>query len=478
MSSFSLSISTDSSTYPKGNPITATGKVTSDNSDVNGASFEIKSVRGGQLNAEFCPDIFGSCPKTCTTSNGECSVTGTISSIIPSGAYTIYGMTTKLGLNPDSATSIFTVEQPSGASSCSLSATPSIGVGPFSSKISVTYNNLNSVPNSIPINCGGGNTATATGCSGNTGSCSGTCNYPSVSSTTTYTASASTAGIQCSTTAVTNTPLAKACKISFSLQEIGNFDTASKTGNYVGKDYTWKIKADDASSSQCPASLTYSIPTDSIVTIGSCDKSTGIYPVSENPPSGDKISSFKVSRGKSADMFKVYVKPTTGLCTLSFGINGPDGKFVDPIFTVSTDGDVGGTCNNNAACEAGENQQSCSSDCSTKVTLGTTQLYPGSDVKITIDIKDGRYTKNDKIQLHLFIDGVIWNDELCAISSDADDNIELNPLAKPTGVSITSSDRHAVIEATCKVPDNIGVGTHKLRVIPTILPIVLPPVET
>lgn len=362
--------------------------------------------------------------------------------------------------------------------SCSLSSTSSVGFGLLSLAITAAYRNLASAPNSITINCGDGSTATAANCIGTTGSCSAVCNYPSVTSPTTYTVSASTAGIQCSTTEVTNTPLSKACGISFSLNQITNFDTTSKTGNYIGNDYTWTLKGSDLSSDLCPASLIYSIPTNSIVTIGSCDKSTGIYPISENPPSGSKINSFTISRAKSADILKVYVKPVSGLCTFSFGINGPDGKSVDPIFTVSTDGDVGGTCNSNAICESGENQQSCPGDCSTKITLGTTQLYPGSDVKITIDIKDGRYTKNDKIQLHLFIDGVIWDNKLCPISSDSDDNVELNPLAKPSGVSITSNDRNAIIEATCKVPDNISAGKHKLRVIPTILPVVLPPVET
>ncbi len=428
------------------------------------------------MNAEFCSDVFGSCPKTCTTANGQCSIAGTISNTIPSGTYTIYGMTTKLGYNPDSATSAFVVEQPSGAASCSLSATPSVGVGPFSSKISVTYNNLNSVPNSITINCGDGSTATATGCTGNTGSCSGTCNYPLVSSSTTYTASASTAGIQCSTASVTNNALGAACDISFLLLDISNFDEPSKTGTYKGNDYTWTIKADDASSSQCPASLTYTIPSKSIVTIGNCDPSTGIYPATSGL--GARINQFSVSRGtKSIDAFKVYVKPVSGSCTLSFGIDAPDGKAIDPIFTVSQDGDVGGICNDNKVCESGENQISCPNDCFTQVALGTTEIYPGSDVKITINIKDGRYTKNDKIQLHLFVDGVIWNTELCSVSSDADNKIELNPLAQPAGVKIISSDRQAVVEATCKVPTNIEPGTHKLKVIPTILPIVLPPVE-
>ncbi len=92
---------------------------------------------------------------------------------------------------------------------CSLSANPTSGIGPFSSTVTASYSNLNAAPNTITIDCGAGATTptvTATGCTGTTGSCTGTCNYPAVTSPASSQVSATASGTACSTTTVTNNP--------------------------------------------------------------------------------------------------------------------------------------------------------------------------------------------------------------------------------------------------------------------------------
>ncbi len=86
-----------------------------------------------------------------------------------------------------------------GVSSCVLSASPnSLSTG-SSSTISVDYNNLGYTPSAVSINCGNGNTVTASGCTGTSGSCSATCQYPNSG---VYSVSASASGQSCASTQI------------------------------------------------------------------------------------------------------------------------------------------------------------------------------------------------------------------------------------------------------------------------------------
>jgi len=111
---------------------------------------------------------------------------------------------------------------PTPTPSCSLSANPSSGTGPFSSTIMATYSNLNTAPNAITINCGTGlSSSTATNCTGTTGSCTATCSYPSVTSPTSYTVSASASGTACSSATINvNPPPTPLLSLSSSLPSI------------------------------------------------------------------------------------------------------------------------------------------------------------------------------------------------------------------------------------------------------------------
>ncbi|MFH1442554.1 MAG: hypothetical protein ABIG96_00815 [Candidatus Micrarchaeota archaeon] len=79
--------------------------------------------------------------------------------------------------------------------SCALTSYPSIVKEGESSIVTVNYYNLNSVPNSIAINCGNGEYVNAVGCYGKSNSCSQFCNYENAG---TYTVSAIASGTACS----------------------------------------------------------------------------------------------------------------------------------------------------------------------------------------------------------------------------------------------------------------------------------------
>ncbi len=264
------------------------------------------------------------------------------------------------------------------------------------------------------------------------------------------------------------------CTYSLALQSISHFDVPTKIGTYAlssgESSYTWEIKAKDSSSADCPSSITYSIPSSSLVTIGKCDATTGVYDKNSNPPT-TKINSFTILKGTTNDVFEVFVKPTTGPCTFSFGMDAPDGKQVDPIFTVTptppppSGGPGPSPCDN--ICSLGEAQNpSCPNDCKTIITLTPDQILAGKPTTVKIDVSDGRYNKNDPIKLDLFIDGRIWKNSLCPISHMALDPTDTSLPSK--GIKVTSNNIQAIVEATCTVPIKIKPGTHTLRVIPDI----------
>lgn len=117
-----------------------------------------------------------------------------------------YTLTCSNGSGSNSDTVIVNVAAAPGVPSCSLSASPSSGIGSFPSTITVTYANLASSPGAITVACGTGTNATASSCTGTNGSCNATCTYPAVSSTATYNATATIGSVTCSPTTVTDNP--------------------------------------------------------------------------------------------------------------------------------------------------------------------------------------------------------------------------------------------------------------------------------
>ena len=90
-------------------------------------------------------------------------------------------------------------------------------------------------------------------------------------------------------------------------------------------------------------------------------------------------------------------------------------------------------------------------------------MNPGQSSTVKLDIRDGRYLKNNLIRTTLFIDGSLWENTLCSIS-----NANIDPSKPSANAKITSNDRQVVIEAVCKVPAKLKLGKHTLKVIPEI----------
>ncbi|MFA6048398.1 MAG: hypothetical protein WC792_00430 [Candidatus Micrarchaeia archaeon] len=82
-------------------------------------------------------------------------------------------------------------------SACTLSASPNSFSTGGTATVSVDYKNLGYAPSSVSVNCGNGNTATANGCTGTSGSCVAQCTYPNSG---VYTISASASGQYCAQT--------------------------------------------------------------------------------------------------------------------------------------------------------------------------------------------------------------------------------------------------------------------------------------
>lgn len=82
---------------------------------------------------------------------------------------------------------------------CVLSSSPNRISSGGSSTVIVDYKNLPYTPGSISINCGNGNTVTASSCSGTDGSCTAVCHYPDSGI---YTVTSSASGSSCASTQV------------------------------------------------------------------------------------------------------------------------------------------------------------------------------------------------------------------------------------------------------------------------------------
>lgn len=113
-------------------------------------------------------------------------------------------------------TAAFTTAYPS----CILSANPSSGTGPFGSSIGVSYSNLPSpVPSTISVGCGTGGIATASGCTGTTGSCTtpAYCEYPLVDITKTFIPGAQIGNMICAPVTITDYSTGQICSIKLDL---------------------------------------------------------------------------------------------------------------------------------------------------------------------------------------------------------------------------------------------------------------------
>lgn len=138
----------------------------------------------GQVSVASCQNGgTGSCTFTCSYAN--------------TGSYT-----PSLNINGLSCTmyqSAITVVSGRDSNTCYASVAPVIVQQGNTASVTVNYFGMNSVPNTASINCGNGNTVTATGCNSISGSCTATCSYSNLGL---YNVVAQVNGISCGSASV------------------------------------------------------------------------------------------------------------------------------------------------------------------------------------------------------------------------------------------------------------------------------------
>ncbi|MBI4360344.1 hypothetical protein HY572_01065 [Candidatus Micrarchaeota archaeon] len=178
-------------------PIKVSAKTTLTTADET-YSVEVNCGDGGKKTIT-CPAGTGSCTATCTY--------GTATGFFTPSA-TVAGRTC--------TTTSATVEViPSRTNTCVLHASPNNVNQGSAVTVTASYNTLATTLNgTLQMDCGNGRTVTAQNCNGATGSCSATCDYPSIGD---YAVTASQGGTTCrpARVAVSN-PSDVACKLSSS----------------------------------------------------------------------------------------------------------------------------------------------------------------------------------------------------------------------------------------------------------------------
>jgi len=162
----------------------------------------------------------------------------------------------------------------------------------------------------------------------------------------------------------------------------------------------------------------------------------------------------------------------------------------DVSFTIRTR-----CCDNNTVCDPKETQENCPEDCKTFASIYPTYVYPGQQVTITIYFNDSRFnvSKSDyDVKFDLFISNIPWNSTNGCDIGGKKLRSEMSCGCGMGGCSgqhghhgsseywVTLVNGYAKINATCKIPQNIPMGPHTLKVIPVIYssPTILTPAET
>jgi hypothetical protein len=156
-----------------------------------------------------------------------------------------------------------------------------------------------------------------------------------------------------------------------------------------------------------------------------------------------------------------------------------DGICTSDLSCVASDPDC--QCNNNGICETGETQDGCPTDCSTKVIVSPSKLYPGEKVNVTVYFNDSRYVGGENAKIVLYIDSTPWTS--CAVhDSKWVDNLKWDKSASwmadnvigsiqgisPSSVNIVSTNSYAKIKFDCTVPSDLPQGIHILKAVPYI----------
>ncbi len=140
----------------------------------------------------------------------------------------------------------------------------------------------------------------------------------------------------------------------------------------------------------------------------------------------------------------------------------------DVLVNVSVGVVIPGNCNNNNICEVGETQQSCSSDCYTKVVMNPNYTLPNQSVQLIIEFYDGRYIAGHNSSYLLDIDGSFYWDSTNGCDLGNFDQINPSP-PWPSYISyILSENNHSKLITNCTIPIFVTPGRHILTVTPNI----------
>ncbi len=200
----------------------------------SGTQARIECGNGNTVAASGCSGTSGVCTATCSYSyDGAFTATGNLRGVQCASTRVAVG---------------------SAQQSCIISASPNSVATGSSSTITVDYRNLGYTPSSITINCGNGNTAYASGCSGTTGSCTASCNYPNSGI---YSLSSTASGVSCQSTQIavgTSTPW---CTLFPTSPYINSASSSSISAYYANVPETTSTTTNSYSSSE---TLSVSLP--------------------------------------------------------------------------------------------------------------------------------------------------------------------------------------------------------------------------
>lgn len=209
--------------------------------------------------------------------------------------------------------------------------------------------------------------------------------------------------------------------------------------------------------------------------------------------------SLKISPGKTSKTYARITSPSwgeTGDYTFTIKVTNS----ASPSYTSQASAiyELGGLCDNDGICEEDETQQACPNDCKTIVHIEPYYVMPGSKVKLRVEFSDGRINCDEDFSLRIMINGREWLSEDSILHEKKFTEIgwlrrkgrweTLYELGKKwverrefvreeerivreeerIPISIHCDDYKIIATWEAFVPEDLGTGIYRIKVIPVV----------